>query len=357
MRSHPKDDGFSVVELVIACALLMVVFGAVFQLLNPAQSETATQPDAADMAERSRVSSQTLFRDLSAAGAGVDLGSATGPLVDYFPPVVPRRLGLQSPDAPFTAREDAITLVTAPRSALQSTLAQAFAAPTDNFKVAALPSCPSGQPLCGFAAGTGFVMFDVLGHVDFFTVTQVLADVAQVRLRGLSMSGAFDVGAVVAAADVHTYYFDVTNHQLRHYDGYLTDTPVVDNVVALSFEYFGDPHPPTRPKPPTGLENCLYDTTGTAKPMETIGPGQSLVPLPLSMLRDGPWCGAGTNVFDADLLRIKLIRVNLRVQATPASLRATGPLFASPGTSRSAWRYVPDMAVAFDVAPPNLVLR
>ena len=357
MRSRARDDGFSILELMVACALLMVIFGVVFQLLNPAQNEAATQPDAADMAERARVSSQTLFRDLSGAGAGIDLGPATGPLIDYFPPVVPRRLGLQSPDAPLTARADAITIVSAPRSALQSTIAQAFSSPTDNLRVAAFPSCPAGQPLCGFATGSSVVMFDALGHVDFFTVLQELGDAAQLRFRGLSMSGVYDVGSVVAAADLHTYYFDAINHQVRHYDGSLTDTPVVDNVVSLSFEYFGDPRPPVRPKPPPGLENCLYDAAGVAKPMETIGAGPELVPLALSVLRDGPWCGAGTNIFDADLLRVRLIRVNLRVQATPASLRGTGALFLSPGTSRSAWRYVPDMALTFDVAPANLVHR
>ena len=352
-----KEDGFSILELVIACALLMVVFGAVFGLLNPAQNETMTQPDAADMAERARVSSQALFRDLSSAGAGVDLGPASGPLINYIPPIVPRRLGLQNPDAPFTARSDVVTIVSVPRSAVQSTLAELFSSPASDFKVANMSSCPRGQPVCGFVEGTGLVMFDDRGHVDFFTVTQLLADAARLRFRGLSMSGSFVVGAMAAAAELRTYYFDAVNHQVRQYDGYLTDTPVVDNVVSLSFQYFGDPRPPSRPKPPPGVENCLYDTDGAPKPLETMGAGEVLVSIPIAKLRDGPWCGGGTNVFDADLLRIRLIRVTLRVQATPASLRGTGAAFASQGTSRTAWRYVPDMAITFDVAPPNMVPR
>jgi len=357
MRLLRRDDGFSILELLIACALLMVVFGAVFGLLNPAQSDTFMQPDAADMAERGRMAAQTMWRDLSGAGAGVDLGPATGPLINYFPPIVPRRLGLLTPDAPFTARADLVTIVMTPRSAAQSTLSQPFPSSSSDFKAENRPSCPRSQPLCGFAEGTSLVMFDGLGHVDFFTVTQLLTDAAQLRFRGLSMSGAFEAGAIVAAAEMHTYYFDTTNRQLRHYDGYLTDTPVVDNVVSVSFEYFGDPVPPTRPKPPPGVENCLYDAAGVAKPMETMGAGPALMPLPLAKLRDGPWCGGGTNVFDADLLRVRLIRVTLRVQATPASLRGTGASFSSPGTSHSARRYVPDMVITFDVAPPNMALR
>src|SRR5205085_2254640 len=112
--------------------------------------------------------------------------------------VVPRRLGLQSPDAPFTARADVITLVSAPRSPAQSTVSQLFSSSSSEFKVASPPSCPGGRPLCGFVEGTGLVMFDDLGHVDFFTVTQLLAGAARLRFRGLSMSGSFDVGSIAA---------------------------------------------------------------------------------------------------------------------------------------------------------------
>ena len=33
-------------------------------------------------------------------------------------------------------------------------------------------------------------------------------------------------------------------YQLMHYDGADNDVPIVDNVVGLEFEYFGDPQPP-----------------------------------------------------------------------------------------------------------------
>jgi hypothetical protein len=31
------------------------------------------------------------------------------------------------------------------------------------------------------------------------------------------------------------------------------------------------------------------------------------------MFQDGPWCGSGDNEFDADLLRIRKVRVTLRM--------------------------------------------
>ena len=55
-----------------------------------------------------------------------------------------------------------------------------------------------------------------------------------------------------------------------HYDGYLTAFPVVDNVVGLNFEYFGDPDPPDRcgsPVEPTttyGPRRPRSDATQTA---------------------------------------------------------------------------------------------
>lgn len=131
--------------------------------------------------------------------------------------------------------------------------------------------------------------------------------------------------------------------------------PIADNVVALSFEYFGDPNPPTTPRPPAGVENCLYDPAGNPKPMAMLaGPSESLVPLPLSIFSDGPWCGSGGTQFDADLLRVRAVRVNLRIQATQAAFRGNGTSFLRSGTSQRSDRYLPDLGGTFMIAPRNL---
>jgi hypothetical protein len=75
------------------------------------------------------------------------------------------------------------------------------------------------------------------------------------------------------------------------------------------------------------------------------------------MLVDGPWCPdeARANRFDADLLRIRRIRVHLRVQTVSAALRGpAGLLFMRAGTSNSAERFVPDQEIRFDVTPRNM---
>ncbi len=96
--------------------------------------------------------------------------------------------------------------------------------------------------------------------------------------------------------------------------------------------------------------------------LATLGvPGSGLVRLTASDLTDGPWCpdAASPNRYDADLLRVRGIRVTLRVQTGSHQLRgalAAGEdaLFARPGTSRGGYRLVPDQAIGFDVSPRNL---
>jgi hypothetical protein len=89
-----------------------------------------------------------------------------------------------------------------------------------------------------------------------------------------------------------------------------------------------------------------------------LGSTGPLVALDQGAFTDGPWCpNGGPGAYDADLLRIRRIRVTLRVQVGSASLRGVGgALFQREGRSTSAERFVPDQQVEFDVAPPNLAV-
>ena len=125
----------------------------------------------------------------------------------------------------------------------------------------------------------------------------------------------------------HTYHLrsdSVTGtFQLMHYDGASTDLPVVDHVVALRFEYFGD----------------------------------ASVPLDPAILQDGPWVPDenAPAAFDADLLQIRRVRGVVRVQAALASMRGpAGALFSHGGTSTAAERFLPDLELQFDVALRNM---
>ena len=65
---------------------------------------------------------------------------------------------------------------------------------------------------------------------------------------------------------------------------------------------------------------------------------------------------AGMNRFDADLLRVRKVRISLRVQAGNDMLRGTSADFATVGNSRSAPKQLADYGVRFEVTPRNMNL-
>jgi hypothetical protein len=363
------ESGYSLVELLVASTIMLVVTGAIFGMMNPSQGTAQAQPEVADLQQRSRVGSETLFRELIMAGAGVYQGPVTGSLINFFAPIIPRRLGSLNPDNPNSARSDAITLAYIPNTYSQTTISSPMPNVSAELKVKKVPNCPKGDELCGFEEGMDVIVFDTSGNFDVFTITQVQDAAAHLQHKGQDLSIPYEVGASVTQIVSNTYYWcspindrpcpeDPSAWQLRLYDGYSRDVALVDNVVDLQFEYFGDPNPPLNPKPKAGVANCLYDGLGNY-----IGPGVlpttdgSLAQLPLSILSDGPWCGGGNNMFDADLLRIRKMRVTLRVQVSDVALRGTNTsMWRNPGTAAGGTRAVADYTVAFDVTPRNLNL-
>lgn len=366
------ESGFTITELLVSSAIMLVVTGAIFSLMNPAQGSGQAQPEVADVQQRMRVGSETLFKELVMAGAGTYQGPVRGSLNNYFAPILPRRTGFTNPDAYNTFRTDAITLTYVPNTYSQTTISQGMPISSAELKVTPQPNCPQGQDLCGFSEGMSVLIFDSNGNFDAFTITQVQDQAGHLQHRGQTLSAAYDTGASITQAVSNTYWLDRTTHQLKQYDGYTTDVPLVDNVVDLRFDYFGDINPPTAPKPGAGVANCLYDAAGNpaSLPVLTADEG-SLAHLTEDQLTDGPWCGGGTNQFDADLLRIRKVRLTLRVQAANAAMRGkdtggaavgscnsspyTG-VFMCPGTAKGGERFIPDYTVTFDISPRNLNL-
>jgi len=223
------------------------------------------------------------------------------------------------------------------------------------------------------------------------TITQVQDQAAHLQHnQQADLSKAYGPGAKVVQYQDHVYFLDAQARQLKHYDGYQTVVPILDEVVGVTFEYFGDPQPPQmidalkgqevtygpRPKKlgvPSGTtwpdgENCTITTTGGANSMQTArlpalgAAGTGLVKLTAAQLTDGPWCPDATNSnrFDADLFRVKKLRVTLRLQTGNASLRGNltqgvDALWTVPGTATGN-RMVPDQQIRFDVTPRNMNL-
>lgn len=357
-----SETGYSLVEMLVSTAIMLTITGAIFGILAPSQGSADAQPEQADIQQRMRIGSDILFKELIMAGAGPYFGPRTGSLLNFFAPVMPRRTGRLNAQARDVVEEDVITLAYVPNSYSQTTIESAMPPNSAEIKVTYPPNCP-GYPtkkeLCGFEVDDTVIIFDSTGNWETFTITQVQDEAGHLQHRGQQFSHTYEAGSTITQIESNTYYRDRDTNQLMKYDGASTETALVDNVVDARFEYFGDVNPPTQPKPPAGTANCLYDGAGNytgGLSLLTADEG-SLAILDKAMLSDGPWCGSGTNEFDADLLRVRKVRVTLRVQAASPSLRgADGALFANPGTARSGHRLVPDYTVRFEVTPRNLNL-
>jgi hypothetical protein len=358
-RGARSEAGYSLIELLISAAIMLTVTGAIFSLMNPAQGSSQAQTEVADLQQRMRIASDVLFKELVMTGAGVYQGSVTGSLIAFFAPILPRRTGYVSPDAPTVFRPDAVTLMYVPNEYTQTTISHQMPIPSPEMKVTDQPNCPKHDGLCGFDTGMVVVIFDSTGHFDTFEITQLQSQAAHLQHRGQNLDYSYDTGSQVTQIVSHTYYRNAATNQLMRYNGGLEDTPLVDNLVDMNVSYFGDPNPP---KPPLGQANCLYDGAGVPKvpelPVLALTDG-SLAALPPAILTDGPFCGGDTNQYDADLLRVRKVRVVLRMQVASAALRGSDrsdTRWVNHGTSQGGAKSVPDYIVTFEVAPRNLNL-
>jgi hypothetical protein len=359
VKKH-TDAGYSLVELLISTAIMLTVTGTIFSLVNPAQGTSQVQPEVSDMQQRMRVAAEMIYKDLMMAGAGPYQGASVGSLSRYFAPILPYRTGRVNPDPPSVLfRDDAISVVYVPNTTAQTTIRDPMPNVSAEIKVNAQLGCPVGDDLCGFEEGMSLLIFDDTGTWDSFDVTHVQEAALHLQHRGQKFNKAYDSGSNIVQAEWHTYYHDVTTRRLMHYDGLTTDTPLVDNVVGLTFTYYGDPNPPMIPMPKPGMENCIVDTDGKPKLPLLSAANESLVELDPDILRDGlpELCGANSNVFDPDLYRVRKVRIAIRVQVENDALRGSNSLlFRNPGHARVGGSFVPDYTMAFEVTPRNLNL-
>jgi len=185
------------------------------------------------------------------------------------------------------------------------------------------------------------LVYDNTGSFDALTIADVADAAAQLTLTARSADSAGAIyrrGSTIVEARIDVYSLKAdaatATFQLLHGDGSAAaDVPVVDHLVGLTFEYYGEP----RPGDPTA----------------------ALVPLTPGDLADGPWRPdeANANRWDADLLRIRAVAVTIRVEAAAAALRGpAGVLFANGGSSSGANRWVPDLEIRFQVSPRNMIV-
>jgi hypothetical protein len=217
------------------------------------------------------------------------------------------------------------------------------------------PGCPA-TGLCGFEEGSRAAIVDPAalgaGH-DLFTVAQIAGALGH-GAPDPTFVKAYPSSAQVVPVVQRIYSYDKAQRRIMTYDGYKSTQPLVDNVVALSFAYLIDPHPASVRAPADLLGNCAF---GAGDPpvalLTAMGPA-ALVPAPLAMFTDGPFCGSPPRRFDADLLRIRAVRIRIRVQAALDRARGSGSSFANAGSADSDLSAVRDFEITVDAAARNL---
>jgi hypothetical protein len=282
-------------ELLVGASVMTLVSGAALSAVLPLQRAFAAQPEASSLTQRSRVVAEMLSGDLRRATL-----------------VLPLRAGDIDNDIPAGVfyRPDIVTVLTDPVDALS---------------------------------------------------------------RGL-----------VTPSDSRTYHLKQDSEgiwQLMQYDGRASDQPAVEDVTALTFEYFGEAEPPLPLMTPGGEVRVTYGAVPPPLDLDDAGdswgPGENcsitildgshaprlrslgapgVVPLASSILVDGPWCPDAGHAFrfDADLLRVRRVRVRVRLQAARPFRGLAGAWFSNPGSAGDSSRFVQDETVVLEIAPRNV---
>jgi hypothetical protein len=377
--------GFTVVEMLVAGALVLVVMLGVFSVVDPGQSASKAQVAAIDIQQRLRAASEVLSADVRSAGSGPASGAFGKALGMVTPAVLPFRIGPRG-DEVGTARTDAITLITSAGNGAAAPLGETFVPASGVAQITPVPGCPAGDESCGVRVGAAILVIDGRGQSDLFTVTAVAGRAISLQALGATSGRPFPPGSIVVPVIVSSYYLRqgtaAEGTQLMSGDGDQADLPLIDHVAGLTVELLGDPHPPrlvlSGPSaraatygplpPPVGVddgrdgwpagENCTFLVSGDEQrsrlPALGTGAVAGPVPLPAAVLTDGPWCpdGSASWRYDADLLRVRAVRITVRVEAGSAMARgADTRLFAHPGTARDPLRRAADQQVVLDVVP------
>ena len=329
-------DGFSLIEAIVAVTLAAVVLGGAGRVLYDAQAAATVQPRIADVQQQLRAAADALYRDLVVAGAGFETGDA-GALSTYLPAVLPARTGLWSSDPELSYASDRITVFYAAPGPASLLTQDALAASDEAWIDPARPGCPP-DGVCGFREGIRLLVFDpavAAGGFDTFTVTAAVPPGFLGRASpNRSFSHPYPAGSIAGAIEQRVYHRDEPTRRLMVYDGFQSLSPVAEHITHLSFEYLVDRDPSSVRPPPDDQGNCAY-AAGTP-PVPLLDPlgGSGVALADAARFTDGPWCGAAPGRFDADLLRVRGVRVTVgaslppggagaRVEAAVAEVRVT----------------------------------
>ena len=335
------------VDIMVALVVTTMVVGATLTLVDPIRRAVSVQAETAEVHQRARAGFTRLETDLRNAGVARFLQGPSLPLPRAS--VVPARsIGQRSAGggAGSHVAADAITVIQAaelPRVTTGSRVSRS------DLSVSLVdgPGCAGLHRSCGFLPNMTVMIYDHEGQLDVLRITHTNGPVVTVSPPIGGHILAYPAGSTLVPIVVRSYYFAAERAQLRLRSEWGADAPVLDDVVGVSFRYFGRPQLPAVDDTTRARVQCL----ATSSLRVTVPPVQ--VELSPNMLGDGPWCGGGA-AFDVDLLRVQRVQVTLVLQTSRPEHRGPDPkLFVNPGDARAPAAWVPDVTVRFDAAVGN----
>jgi prepilin-type N-terminal cleavage/methylation domain-containing protein len=287
-----NDRGFTLLELLIACALLLVVTGAVATMAVPLRDAFERAIGATDLTGGARVVLDRLAAEAREAGSSAAVAVGRFRLSNVVATVVPLS-DLDGGSASGIGTAVRITRI--PLGAPQGVLQTGAAAGEWAVQLETSAPCTAVGIACGFRPGMPIIIHDDV-HAQMVTVQSVGSSGA----IGLAspLASAFAAGSVVAAVSIVSYGV----------------RPEADGSLRL-----------------------VRATAGAEQPVL-----QSVVDFEVAILGTDP-------------LHARQVDFRLRIEAPSAALRGPmGPLFRRPGTAMRSSKWVPDLDMRTSVALRNL---
>lgn len=277
------NNGFSLVELLIALTICAVISASIAAVVPPARIAFEQTPAELDLQQRGRTAIDVIVRAVRAAGSHVIVSEELGPLAGVVPAVIPF-------DRDASGTRFVRLKVIAPRANAAQGILASHQTGSKGDLILSPTRCPAVPVVCGFAKDTTAVIADGSGRFDVFTIASAQA-LTERLTSARPLTPPYAAGSVVVEADVYTFQLEAQpdgSHALVRVTAGGAVQPIVDRVARLQFE--------------------PYAVDAEGEP----------VPLPADELSDGPWWNGGPDGdYDDDVFRVRRLDISLSMQAAP----------------------------------------
>ena len=228
--SGQASHGFTVIELLIALAIVMLLAGALAGVVAQARAVFDRVPAELDLQQRGRTAIDVIATALRSAGKNVAATNQPGARAILLP-----AFALSDPDESgdaFSTLTVTTPAVNGAQGILAADQAGAFAAVT-----LAITQCPNVMDVCGFSAGTTAIITDGAGHHDLFAVASTVV-AARTLTADRGFSQAYPAGSTVIEIDQHTFSLSAQadgSWSLIRETAAGAIQPIVDGVASLVF--------------------------------------------------------------------------------------------------------------------------